>query len=89
MSLRPRNRQYVDELTERLRQNLSAGAAVDDILLALADACARRAVDTSPATTPERAALIVTYTYVAEELKKLVAGARAVYRKALSASKRG
>lgn len=80
MPIRPKNREYVEDLTERLRQTLSRGVALDDIVLALSDACARRAVDEAPATNARRAAAIATNTYAAQKLYDLAKMIRLTHR---------
>lgn len=87
MSPRARNPKYVEELAERLRQNLAAGASLDDVLLALADACARRTVDVSPAPTPDSAAMLATYTITAQRLRDLAIATRRSHKQALRAAK--
>jgi hypothetical protein len=82
MSLRPRNPKYVEELTERLRQNLANGAGIDDVIVALADACARRVVDVSPALNAESASQIAVYASASESLKTLAQVLRASERQA-------
>ena len=88
MAPRPRDQKYVEELTERLRQNLASGAALDDIVLALGDACARRAVDESPAVSAQRAAMIATNTYAAQKLRDLVGMIRSTHKEADRAARR-
>lgn len=81
MGLRPRNPSYVEELTERLRQNLANGAALDDVVLALADACARRAVDSSPAVNVERASQVAVYTSAAQSLEQTARDLRSIEKR--------
>lgn len=79
---RAKNGAYVTELADRLRQNLAAGAQLDDLILALSDACSRRVVDVSPATTPDRAALLATYQYAAQSLKEMAVTIRNTHKQA-------